>query len=325
MTETTATRAVPMKRHSPVVTFFYRLVKEKPMGTVGAVLVILLFLVGIFADLLAPYEYNDTDMKAVLEAPSVQHWLGTDNVGRDVLSRVIYGARISMIVGLAASALDAIIATLIGVISGYFGGKVDLVIQRFVDAVIAFPSLFFYLSVMAIVGPGLVQVIFVLGILQGIGSSRLIRSAVIGTRNNVYIEAARSLGASNTRILLRHILPNVMAPIIIIFTISMGGVIIAEASLSFLGLGIPAPMPSWGGMLSGAGRRYMMQAPWLVIWPGLALSLAVYGINMFGDALRDLFDPRLRGGVGGLGEYAARKVQKELEKRQAKLNARINK
>jgi peptide/nickel transport system permease protein len=306
------------KRRDWFTDFVVRLVTEKPMGTAGGIIVLLLFLVGILADILAPYGYNDVNMREVLKSPSSQFILGTDQLGRDMLSRIIYGARISMIVGLAASAMDAFLATLIGVVSGYFGGKVDLIIQRIVDSIIVFPNLFFYLSVMALVGPGIVQVIFVLGILQGIGSSRLIRSAVMAARNNVYVEAARSLGSPNTRILLRHILPNVMAPIIIIFTIAMGGVIIAEASLSFLGFGIPPPTPSWGGMLSGAGRRYMLQAPWLVIWPGLALSLVVYGINMLGDAMRDLLDPRLRGGVGGLGEYGGQKAMRALEKKQQK-------
>ena len=303
-------------RRSAVADFIKRLTREKTMGTVGGVIVLLFLFVGIFANFLAPYGYNETNMLAVLVAPSGKFILGTDQLGRDLLSRIIYGARISMYVGVGASALDAGLATIIGIVSGYFGGKFDLVIQRFVDAVIVFPNLFFYLSVMALLGPGLVQVIFCLGVLNGIGSSRLIRSAVMATRNNVYIDAIRSIGSSNPRILFRHILPNVLAPIIIIFTISMGGVIIAEASLSFLGMGIPPPTPSWGGMLSGAGRQYMMKAPWLVIWPGLALSLVVYGINMFGDALRDLLDPRLRGGVGGLGEYGAIKAMKAREKKQ---------
>jgi len=220
-----------------------------------------------------------------------------------------------MFVGLGAASLDALVATLIGIISGYFGGRVDLVLQRFVDAVIAFPALFFYLAVMAIIGPGLLQVIFCIGILSGIGSSRLIRSAVMGAKQNAYVEAAYAIGAPNPRILLWHILPNVFAPIIIIFTIAMGAVIIAEASLSFLGFGIPPPAPSWGGMLSGAGRKYMYNAPWMAIWPGLALSLVVYGINMFGDAVRDLLDPRLRGGVGGMGAYGSEKARKALVKK----------
>lgn len=304
------------KRRHRLVVFVLRLVREKPMGTAGAVIVLGLLVVGIFADFLAPYGSNEVNMRAVLVPPSGDYLLGTDQLGRDMLSRIIYGARISMYVGLGASIIDIILATLIGIISGYFGGKVDLIMQRFVDAVIVFPGLFFYLSVMAIIGPGLLQVIFCLGILRGIGSSRLIRSAVMGAKQNVYVDAANALGASNSRILIRHILPNVFAPVIIIFTIAMGQVIVAEATLSFLGFGIPPPIPSWGGMLSGPGRKHMFDAPWMAIWPGLALSLVVYGINMFGDALRDLLDPRLRGGVGGMGEYGSEKAKKALTKKE---------
>lgn len=303
------------KRRSNIAEFFVRLIREKPMGTVGAVIVLALLFCGIFADLLAPYGYNEINLRAIMVPPSGEHFLGTDNLGRDMLSRIIYGARISMIVGLSAAALDALVATLIGTISGYFGGRIDLVLQRFVDAVIVFPALFFYLAVMAIIGPGLVQVIMCIGILSGIGSSRLVRSTVMGARQNVYVEAAYAIGAPSPRILLRHILPNVFAPVIIIFTIAMGTVIIMEASLSFLGFGIPPPAPSWGGMLSHAGRKYMLEAPWMAIWPGLALSLVVYGINMFGDAMRDLLDPRLRGGVGGMGAYGSEKAKKALAKK----------
>jgi len=270
-----------LRRHNTVVDFFIRLVREKPI-------------------------------------PSRHYILGTDQLGRDMLSRIIHGARISMYVGLGAAGLDAFVATLIGLISGYFGGKVDLILQRFVDSVIVFPALFFYLAIMAIIGPGLLQVTFCIGILSGVGSSRLIRSAVMGAKQNVYVEAAHAIGAPSRRILLRHILPNVFAPVIIIFTIAMGAVIIAEATLSFLGFGIPPPAPSWGGMLSGAGRRYMVDAPWMAIWPGLALSLVVYGINMFGDAMRDLLDPRLRGGMGGMGAYGTEKAKKALAKKTKK-------
>ena len=306
--------AKQQRRHR-LANFAVRLAREKPMGTAGAVIVLGLLIVGIFADFLAPYGSNAVNMRAVLVPPSGEFLLGTDQLGRDMLSRIIYGARISMYVGLGASTIDVILSTLIGIISGYFGGKVDLILQRFVDAVIVFPGLFFYLAVMAIIGPGLLQVIFCLGILRGIGSSRLIRSAVMGAKQNVYVDAANALGASNSRILIRHILPNVFAPVIIIFTIAMGAVIIAEATLSFLGFGIPPPAPSWGGMLSGPGRKYMFDSPWMAIWPGLALSLVVYGINMFGDALRDLLDPRLRGGVGGMGDYGSEKAKKALDKK----------
>jgi len=203
-----------------------------------------------------------------------------------------------MFVSLGASFLSIVISTLIGIISGYLGGKTDLVIQRFVDAWMCFPPLFIILTVMAIVGPGLLQVIVVLGVLYGIGGSRIVRGAVISIKENIYVDAAVSTGCSTGRLLIRHILPNVMAPTIILFTTRMGAAIIAEASISFLGFGIPPPTPSWGGMLSESGRKYMLQAPWMAIWPGLALSIVVYGINMFGDAVRDLLDPRLRGGIG---------------------------
>jgi len=305
-----ALEAGEKKRQPFLVEVFTRLVREKPLGTVGGIIVLLLFLVGIFADLLAPYGYNQVDLNVRLSPPSETHILGTDNLGRDMLSRVIYGARISMYVGLGVSALGTLLCTFIGGVSGFFGGKVDLVIQRFVDAVMCFPGLVIMLTVIAVIGPGLVQVILVLGILGGIGGrTRVVRSAVMGIKENVYVEAARAVGASNWTILLKHVLPNIMAPIIILFTIEMGGAILAEATLSFLGFGIPPPEPSWGGMLSGAGRRYMSLAPWIALWPGLALALVVYGMNMLGDGLRDILDPRLRGGLGRYGNVKRRKTK----------------
>jgi len=284
------------KNYPFLVDLLIRLVKQKPLGTVGGVIVLVLLLTGIFAPLLAPHGYNDIYVGGRLDPPSIHSILGTDNIGRDMLSRIIYGARISMFVGLGASTIGVVLATLIGIFSGYMGGKTDIVIQRLVDAWMCFPALFILLTVMAIVGPGIVQVIVVLGILYGIGSSRIVRSTVIGIKNNVYIEAARAVGSPTSMTLIRHILPNIMAPIIILFTINMGAAILAEASISFLGFGIPPPTPSWGGMLSET--RFMLQAWWMAIWPGLALSIVVYGVNMLGDALRDLLDPRLRGGLG---------------------------
>lgn len=300
------------KRRSFLADLFRRFFKEKPLGTIGAIIVLLLFFAGIFADWLAPFGYDEIFVGGKLDPPSGANWLGTDNVGRDMLSRIIFGARISMFVGLGVSALGTAINTIIGLTSGFLGGKTDLIIQRFVDAWMCFPGLFLMLTFMALVGAGVPQVIIVLGVLFGISGSRTIRGAVIGIKQNVYVEAARSIGSPTLSILLRHILPNVMAPVIIIFTTAMGAAIIAEASISFLGYGIPPPVPSWGGMLSGTGRRYMLQAPWLAFWPGLALSIVVYGINMFGDALRDLLDPRLR---GGLGRYSGVN-QKKLESKQ---------
>ena len=292
------------KRHSFLVDLFIRLIKEKPLGTVGGVIVLLLVLVAILADILAPYGMNETILIDRMMAPSAEHLMGTDNVGRDLLSRVIYGARVSVYVGLAAAGLATLVATIIGVISGFLGGKVDIAIQRFVDAWMALPALLLYLTIMAILGPGLWQVIIVLGVAQGIRYSRVVRSGVISIKGNVYVEAARAVGVSTGGILTRHILPNMMAAIMVIFTMSMGYMILNEAILSFLGFGVPPPQPSWGAMLSGAGRRYMLQAPWIALWPGLVLAIVIYGINMLGDALRDLLDPRLR---GGLGRYSGMK------------------
>jgi peptide/nickel transport system permease protein len=289
------------KRRGMVADVMTRLVKEKPLGLVGGIIVLIMFLTGIFANFLAPYGYNDMDLSVRLSPPSAAHLLGTDNMGRDMLSRIIYGARISMIVGLSGAALSAIVGFLVGGLSGYFGGKFDIIFQRFVDAIQCFPSLILYLVVLAIIGQGIVPVILVLGITTGFLASRTIRSAVLGIKGNMYIQAASAIGTRTRNIILRHILPNIMPVLIVGFTLTVGGMILSEAMLSFLGFGIPPPTPSWGGMLQGSGRRYMLQAPWMALWPGLALALAVYGINMLGDALRDLWDPRLRGGLGRYG------------------------
>ena len=281
--------------------FFIRLWKEKPLGTVCGVIVLLFIVVAIFAEVLAPYPFDEVHLPAILKAPSVQYLLGADQLGRDLLSRLIFGARVSMLVGLAATTLNVVVATLIGGISGFLGGKLDLAVQRFVDAWMAFPGLLLLLTIMSIVGQGLFPLILVLGISGGIVGSRVVRGAVIGVKEHDYFLAARAVGTSTSQILLRHVLPNIMAPILIIFSINIGGVIIAEASLSFLGYGLPASVPSWGSLLSREGRQYMEVAPWLALWPGLCLTITVYSFNMFGDALRDLFDPRLRGGSGRYG------------------------
>jgi peptide/nickel transport system permease protein len=294
-------RTTEKKRHSLFVDLLIRLVKEKPLGTVGAVITLILLIVAIFANFIAPYGMNATNMGNILSPPSIHFWLGTDNLGRDLLSRVIFGARISVIVGLAATSLGTVLSTIIGVVSGYFGGVTDLILQRFVDAVICIPMLMLVMLVMSILSPGMWQLIIVLGIYGGINTSRVIRSAVIGIKENVYLQAAEAIGCSNTKILTKHILPNIVAPLIVAFTTYLPGVILTEASLSFLGYGIPPPAPSWGGMLSATGLEYMYLSPWMVLWPGLALTITVYGVNIFGDALRDLLDPRLRGGIGRYG------------------------
>ena len=312
MADNTTTTKEP-KRRSKLADFFYRLVKEKPLGLVGGIITLLLLLTGIFASFLAPYGYNVLHPDSALLGPSAHFLLGTDNLGRDLLSRVIYGARISVIVGLGASVLATVVETTIGILSGYIGGVVDLIVQRFVDAVMCFPGLILMMVIISIVGPSMLTVILVLGITWGIGGSRLIRGATLSIKENMYVQSAVALGAPTGSILFRHILPNIMAPIIIQFTTRVPAIILTEASLSFLGYGIPPPAPSWGSMLSGSGRTYMFLNPWIVVWPGLALSVVVYGVNMFGDAVRDLLDPRLRGGIGRYGLNVSKKIKIKTE------------
>ena len=279
---------------------FLRFCRRKPLGAIGAVIVVGLLVMAAFADRIAPYPYDESVRGARMKPPSVQYWMGTDNIGRDVWSRVVYGARISVTVGFATVALATLLAAVIGVSSAYLGGAYDIVVQRVVDAWMSFPPLVIVLSLLAALGPGLLNLILALSILGAAGASRVIRGAALSTMQNPYVEAARALGAGHARVILRHVLPNVMATIIILATIGLGTVILAESALSFLGFGIPPPYPSWGGMLSGSGRSFMFHAPWMALFPGAAISLAVFGFNMFGDALRDLLDPRLRGGGGRL-------------------------
>ena len=288
--------------------FFIRLWKEHPLGAACGIIVLLLIFVAIFADVLAPYPYNEMHLYDMLQGSSARYLLGTDQFGRDLLSRIIYGARLSIVVGLTATTLNVVVAVLIGGISGFLGGKLDLAVQRFVDAWVCYPGLLLLLTIMSIVGRGVPQIIVVLGIAGGIGGSRLVRGAVIGIKENVYFQAAEAIGSSRWRTLIRHVLPNIMPVIIIIFSINIGGVILSIASLSFLGYGLPIEVPSWGGMLSGEGRRFMEEAPHLAAWPGLCLTVTVYSLNMFGDAVRDLLDPRLRGGGGRLGATAVTSV-----------------
>jgi peptide/nickel transport system permease protein len=274
----------------------WRLIKEKPLGACGGVIVLVLLICALLAPWIATFPYDYTDVRQRLKPPGPQFYLGTDNLGRDLFSRIVYGARISVTVGFGAVSLGICLATIVGVVSGYFGGKFDVLVQRLVDAWQALPGLVVLISIMAVLGPGLLNVIFALGLLSAANGSRIIRSAALTARENQFVEAARAVGASHRRIIVRYILPNIMATIIIIATINLGFAILTESSLSFLGLGVPPPYPSWGEMLSGSGRSYMHKAPWMATWPGVAISLAVFGFNMLGDALRDLLDPRLRGG-----------------------------
>jgi peptide/nickel transport system permease protein len=283
------------KSRSPLVHFLGRLFREKPLGAAGGVVFILFLLCGLFADVLAPYGANQINPINRLKPPSWAFPFGTDNLGRDMLSRCLYGAQLSVIIGFCAAGLATFISVFLGIITGYIGGKVDLIIQRFVDAWQSFPDLIILIVVVSVLGPGMVQIIFTLGLLLGIAGSRIIRSAVVSVRENMYVHAAQSMGATTPWILWRHILPNVLPPIIVLFTTRVGFVILAESGLAFLGLGVPPPAPTWGGMLSGSGRTFMFQGPWLALAPGLCLTVGVYATNMFGDALRDIFDPRLRG------------------------------
>jgi peptide/nickel transport system permease protein len=298
------------KKHSSLVDLITRLVREKPLGALGAAVMLAMVFVALFANALAPYGVHDFDLAARLSPASAQHPLGTDSLGRDELSLIILGARVSVIVGLAGTATATAVSTILGLLSGFIGGKFDLVAQRFVDAWMSFPAMFVMLTVMSLLGQGLWQVILVIGILFGISGSRVVRSAVIGIKENAYVQAAVVVGSPTARTLLRHILPNIMAPIIVLFTVTIGAAILAEASISFLGYGIPPPTPTWGGMLSGSGREFLLQAPWLAVWPGVCLAIVVYGINMLGDAVRDILDPRLRGGVGRYGGMRQKKMRK---------------
>ena len=272
-----------------------RFVARKPLGAVGGAIVLLLLLVALAAPWLAPYPYDVGAASERLQGPSLSHPFGTDANGRDMLSRIIWGARISVTVGFGAVAISTFLAVVIGVVSGYFGGWFDLLVQRLVDVWISFPALVLLVSLVAVAGPGLWSVTVILGILLAPGTSRVVRGAVIGVRHLPYIESASCVGAGHARVIRKYVLPNVFAPVIVLATVQLGTAILAESTLSFLGYGVPPPHPAWGAMLSGTGRAFMLQSPWLSIWPGLAISLVVFGFNMLGDALRDELDPRLRG------------------------------
>jgi peptide/nickel transport system permease protein len=273
-----------------------RFVRRKPLGAISAVIILVMVVSAVFAPWIAPRDPLAYTPGRQLQPPGSEFALGSDEVGRDVLSRIVYGARISLQVGIIAVAIGTTLGAFLGIISGYFGGKTDLIIQRLVDAMLAFPGLVLALAVVAALGPAIRNVMIAIGILVAPGTSRIVRSAVLSVKEVPFIEAAHSLGAQTSRIVLRHVLPNVAAPIIVLATTQLGAAIITEASLSFLGLGTPPPNPSWGGMLGGTARFRLEQAPWLLWAPAAAISLVVLSFNLLGDALRDVLDPRLRGG-----------------------------
>ena len=249
----------------------------------------------VSADWLAPYSPYEQNARALMRPPSIEHWMGTDNYGRDVFSRIVHGARISLAVGFSAILFSTSVGSTLGIVSGYLEGKVDLVIQRFIDAKMAFPTIILATAILAAFGPGLQNVVLAIAVAGIAGSTRIVRSAVLKEKQSMYVEAARCLGCTDLRIMVAHILPNVLAPIIVIATVGVGSAILLESALSFLGLGATEPNPSWGLMLTGGSRTYLIRAPWMAIFPGTAISLAVLGWNLFGDALRDTWDPRLEG------------------------------
>jgi peptide/nickel transport system permease protein len=268
--------------------------RARPLGAIGAAIVILNLLVALTADWIAPYDPLGTDYGAMLARPSAAHWLGTDAFGRDVLTRILYGSRTAMLVGFVCAFVGATVGAIIGVASAYFGGKTDLAIQRVMDIFLAFPLIILALAVVSILGNGIWNVIVAITIPMIPRASLVARSSALAIREMPYVDAARAAGFRHRRIIMRHMLPNVMAPYLIMLTAFLGQAILLEASLSFLGLGVAEPTPAWGLMLRGAAVQFAEAAPWMAIFPGLAISLAVFAFNLFGDSLRDALDPRLR-------------------------------
>ena len=272
----------------------WTVIKRKPLGMVSAALILLVVVTAIFANVLAPYDPLATQPEIRLAPPSWAHPFGTDDIGRDVLSRVIYGSRISLWVGLLAVGIGTLVGMIVGLVSGYWEGRLDLVLQRLMDAQMTIPGLILALAIVSVLTPNTTNAMLAIAMVIIPGNSRVVRGAVLSAKQNRFVEAAQAIGCKDFRIIVTHILPNVTAPILILASIWLGNAILIEASLSFLGVGTQPPTPSWGLMLSSTGRAFMEQAPWLAIFPGLAISLSVFGFNLFGDTLRDAWDPKLR-------------------------------
>jgi peptide/nickel transport system permease protein len=272
----------------------WTVIKRKPLGMASAALILLLVLTAIFADVLAPYDPLAAQPEIRLAAPSWAHLFGTDDIGRDVFSRVIHGSRISLWVGLLAVGIGTLAGTIIGLVSGYWEGRLDMILQRVMDALMTLPGLILALAIVSVLKPSTTNAMLAIAVVIIPGNSRIVRGAVLSAKQNRFVEAAQAIGCRDLRIIGTHILPNVTAPILIIASIWLGNAILIEASLSYLGVGTQPPTPSWGLMLSSTGRAFMEQAPWLAIFPGFAISLAVFGFNLFGDTLRDAWDPKLR-------------------------------
>ncbi|HZK90895.1 MAG TPA: ABC transporter permease [Stellaceae bacterium] len=277
-----------------IVSSTIRFLRRQPVGAIGIVLVALFGFAGLFADVIAPYNPTANDFSAMTEAPSWAHWLGTDQLGRDILSRILFGARTAYIVGLTSAVVGGTSGLVLGVGSAYFGGRIDLFLQRILDIVMSFPLIIMALAVVSIFGTGVQNVIAAITIPLIPRCARVVRSSALAIREVPYVDAARALGYGHSRIILNHMVPNVMAPFLIMLTSFVGQAILAEASLSYLGLGVQEPVAAWGLMLQGGAEEYASTAPWIAVFPGLAIMLTVFGINLFGDALRDVIDPKLR-------------------------------
>ncbi len=269
-------------------------IRRQPLGTAGLIIVLVMFAAGAFADWIAPYDPEANDFSAMMEAPSWMHLLGTDQLGRDIFSRLVFGARTALIVGFTSAVVGGVIGLVLGVTSAYFGGWFDLLFQRVLDVLMAFPLIILALAVVAVFGTGVVNVIIAIIVPLVPRCGRVVRASALAVREVPYVDAARALGFSHARIVLRHMVPNVVAPFLILLSAFVGQAILAEASLSYLGLGVQEPVPAWGLMLQGGAEEYATTAPWIAVFPGLAIVLTVLGISLFGDALRDAIDPKLR-------------------------------
>ena len=295
MATTVATIPVAKPARPSLLTNVLRFCRKKPLGAAGGALMIIMVVTAIFAEPLSTHDPIGTDATATLAQPGSTHWLGTDHLGRDIYSRIVHGTRISLIVGLLSTILGSVFGGLIGLVSAYFGGKTDLITQRVLDILQGLPLLVLALVMSAALGPSVENVVIAISIPILPRAARVIRASVLSIREMQYIEAARALGLRHLRIAFRHVLPNTIGPFIVLSTAQLGSAILVEATLSFLGLGVPEPYPSWGRMLSVSAAEYAQKAPHLVLFPGIAISLAVFGSNLLGDALRDTLDPRLRG------------------------------
>jgi peptide/nickel transport system permease protein len=272
----------------------WQFVRRQPLGTFGLVIVLIMFGAGCLADWIAPFDPEENDFSTMMQAPSWVHLLGTDQMGRDIFSRLVFGARTALIVGFSAALVGGFLGLVLGVASAYFGGWFDLVFQRVLDVLMAFPLIILALAVVAVFGTGVMNVIIAITIPLFPRCGRVVRASALAVREIPYVDAARALGFSHARIVLRHMMPNVLAPFLILLSAFVGQAILAEASLSYLGLGVQEPVPAWGLMLQGGAEEYATTAPWIAVFPGLAIMLTVLGISLFGDALRDALDPKLR-------------------------------